>query len=262
MSRSNKKGSSSASPIQRYINYSGSTGKFNYWDKDRGDKGEKVEFATFDITVLDIKASITGFNENLGARISSNLVTSTGKEPLKVVCFSNGKVLTQSEGLYTEIKDEIKAYGGKFTTNVLALGDVGNGEELINVQLSGGALGNWIDFGKNIEGGDVYDYRVTLKQGVLSKREKGQSVPVTKKEEDELEAAFKKNPRHRGPIWFYTVAFDSSDLTDEQEKEADVQDKKLQDFFGSKVEATTTAKATDDLQTDDSEDDVEDDLPF
>ena len=269
MSRSNKGGSGSTSPIKRYVNYSGSTGKFNYWDKEKGEKGEKVHVDTLDFTVLDIKGSISGFNESLGARISSNMVTSTAKEPLKVVCYVNGKGLVQSEGFYKEIKDEVKGYGGKFTTNVLALGNVGNGEELLSIQLSGGALGNWIDYGKELEGGDVYAHRIALKRGILSKRVKGNSVPVTKKEETDLEAAFKENPRHRGPIWFYTVAIDSSDLTEEQEKEADIQDTKLQEFFNSKVETsleapseevTTAAKIA---EADDSDDDEgPDDLPF
>ena len=258
MSRSNKGSSSSASPIKRYISYSGSTGKFNYWDKD---KEERVDLDTLDIVVLDVKASISGFNESLGARISSNMVTSIGKEPFKVICFSNGKALVQSEGLYKDIKDEIRGYGGKFTTNVLAVADVGYGSEVVNVQLSGGALGNWIDFGKDLEGGDIYDHQITFKQGILSKREKGKSVPVTKKEEDKLEAEFKKNPRFRAPIWFYTVAFDTSGLTEEQGEEADVQDKVLQKFFASKLESTKAApELVAEPEADDSDDN--EDLPF
>lgn len=257
MSRTKKRGGAS-SPIKKYISFSGSTGTFKYWDKENK---KNVELDSLDIIVLDTRASITGFNEALGVGVSSNMVVNTTKETLKVVSYSNGKPKVYAEGLYQDIKSDMSAYGGKFTTNVICLADVGDGMEVVNLQLTGVALGSWIEFAAEHPNDAFYDYFITIGKGNLSKRAKGKNVEVTKKEEAELDAKLKKNPRTKQPIWFYVLDFKFEDLTEEQSELASDEDDKLQAYFDSVNGLKTQAEV---VPTDAPEEEEEepDDLPF
>jgi hypothetical protein len=265
MSRTKKRGGST-SPVKKYITFSGSTGTFKYWDKNLGAKGENVELKDLEIIVLDTRASITGFNESLGAGISSNMIADTTKEVLKVVSFANGKPNSLAEGLYQDIKPELTGMGGKFTTNVICLADVGDGVEVVNLQLSGVALGSWIEFAAEHPNDAFYDFKITVKKGVLSKRLKGKTIPVTAKEEKELDAKIKKNPRTKQPIWFYVLDFDVADLTEEEAELAVEEDDKLQAYFevltGVVSERTDSTVSSDPDAPEDEEEEDKDDLPF
>lgn len=265
MSRTKKRGGAT-SPIKKYITFSGSTGTFKYWDKNLGENGENVELDSLDIIVLDTRASVSGFNEALGVGITSNLVADTTKEQLKVISFANGKPNVLAEGLYQEIKPELSSFGGKFTQNVICLADVGDGLEVVNLQLSGVALGSWIEFAAEHPNDAFYDYQITIKKGVLSKRSKGKTIPVTAKEEKELDAKIKKNPRTKQPIWFYVLDFEIEDLTEEQSELAVEEDEKLQSYFealtGVVAERNDDVDAPDPTSPEDEEEEEKDDLPF
>lgn len=256
MSRTQKRGGSS-SPIKKYVSFSGATGLFSYYDKK---KEEKVELESLRFTVLDTRASITGYNESSGSGISSNMVLNTTREELKVITFNNKKPQTIAEGLYADIKGDIKEAGGKFTTNILCLADVGDGVELINLQLAGASLNGWIDFAAEHPNDAYYDLAITVSKGSLSKREKGSTTAVTEKEEKALDAKLKKNPRAPRPVWFYVLSFDSEELTEDEAELATEEDIKLQSYFEG-----VTVKAKAEIATDD-EPDVEeegsDDVPF
>jgi len=143
MSRTQRRGGNT-SPIKRYLDFRGSTGTFTYYDKD---KRERVELEQLELIVLDVRASVSGFDSDTSAQITSNLVAETGKDILKVVSWKDKKVTNIAEGLYKDIKDTVKAAGGKFTTNVICLCDVtGEGEEICNVQFQGSSLNGWINF--------------------------------------------------------------------------------------------------------------------
>lgn len=264
MSRTKKRGGGS-SPIKRFVRYSGGTGSFSYYDKATE---ETVELDTLDVIVLDVRSSITGFYEEKKASISSNMVLDTKKEPFKVIAFANKKPIEIAEGLYATIKPEVAKVGGKFTSNIIGLVDFGDGWEVTNIQLSGVALNSWIEFTTEHDNNSYYDYLITFKKGLLSKRDNGKNVPVTQKEEEALDAKLKKNPRAPKPVWFYTVGFDIEDLTDEQIELAEEEDTKLQEYFEGVSSAptkeggkeTSTEKVTDAPEP--SDDEEEDDLPF
>lgn len=226
MSRTKPRTTGGSNPIRKYVNFSGTEGVFKYWDKD---KKENVVLESIEVTVLDVRNSISGYCEAESCGITSNLVGNTSKEDLTVSLIQEGKLKQIAKGLYKDIKNEVVKYGGKFTNNILCLADLGEGEEVINIQLSGVGLTSWIEFtSKNT---DFYDMKITLGQGTLSKREKGNTVAVTKEEEKELDAKLKKNPRAPRPVWFYTVGFETVDLTDEEIDKATEEDKKLQAYF-------------------------------
>lgn len=261
MSRTRKRGGAS-SPVKKYITFSGSTGTFKYWDKEKKDN---VELSELEVIVLDTRASVTGFNEGLGAGVSSNLVADTTKEELKVVSYTNGKPVTLAEGVYQDIKASLSSFGGKFTQNVICLADVGDGVEIVNLQLSGVALGSWIEFAASHPNDAYYDYKITISKGALSVRSKGETVPVTPEQEAALDAKLKKNPRAKQPIWFYVLDFNIEDLTEEESELAVQEDDKLQVYFEA---VTGITKETSDTPSpepsapEDDEEEEKDDLPF
>ena len=263
MSRTQRRGGSK-SPIQRYLKFSGNTGLFSYFDKTKGEKGEDVELEELSLIVLDVRASITGFNSSANTGISSNMVTNIGNDPLTVQSFKDGKKIFIAEGLYSEIKGTVKSAGGKFTTNVIALADIGdgNGEQVVCLQLTGSALNGWIEFVNSLDQDGEYDNHITITKGALSKNGKDGFVPVTAKEEKELMAKLKKNPRAKQPIWFYVLAFSTEELTEEQTERAVAQDEGLQKYFGASKPASETTDSADQDAPEDAEADDKDDLPF
>lgn len=255
MSRTKRKGGTS-SPIKKYVQFSGSTGTFSYYDKEAK---ERVEVDEVEIIVLDVRASVTGYNSTSKAQITSNLVAETGSEVLKVTSWKDGKSNDIAEGLYKDIKDKVKTAGGKFTTNVICLCDItGNGEEVCNIQFQGSSLNGWINFVDTLDRDGEYDNVITIRKGALSKLDGKNFVPVTEKEEKALDAKLKKNPRAPRPIWFYVLEFDTAELSEEEAERAEEYDDILQAYFEG---ANKPAKkgAMDDMIGDESDD--EDDAP-
>lgn len=260
MSRTKPRGGT-ASPIKKYLQFSGSTGVFSFYDREAK---ERVELDELKITVVDVRSSISGYNSSNKSQITSNIVAETTKDPLKVVAWKGGKPTDVAEGLYKEIKSKVKDAGGKFTTNVLCLTDVGNGRELCNLQLSGSSLNGWINFIDTLEAGGEYDNEITITKGALSKVDGNEFVEVSEKEEKALIAKIKKNPRTPQPVWFYVMSLDTEELTEEQAEEADEADKKLQAYFEAldgKDAKSTPAKGSvsDSPEDEEDEDDAEED---
>lgn len=265
MSRTKRRGGN-ASPIKRYLQFSGSTGVFSYYDREAKDR---VELDELEIIVLDVRASVTGYNSTSKAQITSNLVAETGSEKLKVTSWKDGKSTDIAEGLYKEIKDKVKSAGGKFTTNVICLCDVGFGQEICNLQFQGSSLNGWIKFVDTLDRDGEYDNVITVKCGALSKLDGKEFVEVTAKEEKALDAKLAKNPRAPRPIWFYVLDFDTVELTEEQAELAGEQDEIVQNYFDGANPKTEESKeeATEDAPEaptapEDEEEDEKDDLPF
>lgn len=277
MSRTRKR-AGAQSPIKKYVSFSGSTGMLSYWDKA---KEENVEFPSLDIIVLDVRSSITGFDESRQGSIVSNMVLDTKTEEMKVVSFAKGKPQNIAQGLYADIKSDVKDAGGKFTSNVLCLAKFDGEWELTNVQLSGAALNSWIEFVKEHPSDGYYDYVITLSKGDLCKRGKKGNVKVTPKEEKALDAKLAKNPRAPRPVWFYVVAIDYEELTEEEADLAVEQDELLQSYFdeasdkksededgaeepreSSTVTSPEPARRVVEEGDEEEDEDFEDDLPF
>jgi DNA-binding transcriptional regulator of glucitol operon len=158
-------------PCSKFIEYSGDSGKFHYYDKDE-EKKIPVKTPIY-FVVLDELSTITGFNEKHKSGIFSNEVHST-IEVLRVRTFKGGVSIT---GKYKEISDEVKAIGGKFTKSVYCM-LVGKNvvPELVNFKFKGSAFNGWLD--KKF---DVYSYVVGIVD--FEKATKGKTeylVPVFK----------------------------------------------------------------------------------
>jgi hypothetical protein len=128
-------------PCKRFIDYSGDSGTFYFYDKEKEEK-INVPLPIY-FVVLDELATITGFNEKHSCGIYSNEIHSTVNEILRVKTFKGGLSIT---GHYKEISDEVKSNGGKFTKSVYAM-LVGKGitPELVNFKFKGSAFNGWLD---------------------------------------------------------------------------------------------------------------------
>jgi hypothetical protein len=132
-------------PVSKFIKFNGASGKFDYWDKSKGENGESVEMPIERIgfIVLDELNTMTGFNERAKAGIYSNEVSDLRSEELNVRVF---KTDISIAGLYENIKDKAKGIGAKFTKSVYGALVTGKDSlELVNFQLSGSAFGGWMD---------------------------------------------------------------------------------------------------------------------
>lgn len=133
-------------------------GKVSYWDKEANDgDGENILVdLPLAFIVLDQLATITGFSKALNSGYWSNEVKDLSKQEL-VMRSKNGVV---ARGLYKNIKDEVKAAGGKYTASVY-IAFYNDERELVlgHIKFAGGALNEWIEFQKRV---DVSKAAVTL----------------------------------------------------------------------------------------------------
>ena len=143
MSKSNPK---IENPCTKFIDFKSDKGKFFFYDKE---KEEQIEIPLpIYFTVLDELATISGYNKKNDCGIYSNEVHSTGTEVLRVKTFKGGESVI---GLYKDIKDNIKAMGGKYTKSVYALLIYPDKTtELINFKFKGASFSAWLE--KKING--------------------------------------------------------------------------------------------------------------
>jgi hypothetical protein len=269
MSRTQRRGGTS-SPIKNYLQFSASTGTFNYYDKELK---ERVELEELSIILLDSRGSVSGYNQASKAQITSNLVADVGKEVLTVMSWKDKKSTEIAKGIYKTIKSIVNPKGGKFTTNLICLADLGtgNGLEISNLQFQGSSLNGWINFVKTLDANGEYDAVVKMTRGVLSKQDGGVFSAVSAKEEAALIAKIKKNPRTPQPIWFYVMDFETEVLTDEELTQADKDDETVQKYFeavgGTAKASGSSEKEEEDEEAEDTSEPVatgedEDDVPF
>lgn len=197
MSRTNKRDGSS-NPAKKFISLSGKSGKFGYYDKVNAQTIELEYPITF--LPLDVLATIKGYNKPEQTGFYSNEIHNTNSEILKVKLFNKGDF---AEGLYSDIKDKIKANGGKYCSSVYAMMYNENGEpELVNFQLIGAALTPFIEYTKSVK--DIYK----------------KAIQVTG-----------SNPSEEGGIEYFIPVFAEKDVSPETSAKADELDIKLQEFL-------------------------------
>jgi hypothetical protein len=129
-------------PCHKFYEFKGDRGVFQYYDKELSENVELKVPAYF--IVLDQLSTIKGYSDAYKSGIYSNEVHSLVNETLRVKSFKGGLRIT---GKYSDIKDEIKSEGGKFTKSVYALLiNEDKSTEIVNFQLSGAALSSWFEF--------------------------------------------------------------------------------------------------------------------
>lgn len=195
-------------PAVRRFEWKGSKGCFVYYDKDRK---ENIEVASgFTFILLDRLANVRGYNKKQKMGIYSNEVRDTRSDPF-VVKFYNGPVI--AEGVWADIKDKVTARSGKFGINCYVAFKLGNELKIGSVQLTGCALGPWIEFEK------AHRKRVNS-GGKLIQEIYARAIAVKSSERDTS-----------GDVEFEKPVFSLVEISDETNRAAIELDKELQDYL-------------------------------
>lgn len=130
-------------PSQFYLEWNSELSSFCYYSSD---EQKRIPFELpFRFLALKFMNTITGYNEDLRKGIYSNEVSDTRMEHFRVF-YRDGSTITT--GLYSYIKDEVNAVGGRFTKSIYAMTPKGI---LINIKLTGTQM---INFGVIEKHGD------------------------------------------------------------------------------------------------------------
>lgn len=145
-----------SNPAQHFLRWKQAKKTFEYWDKD-AQKAVDVPLST-PFIVLDILATVSGFNERKTTGIWSNEVRDS-KHILEV----RDKDGLVERGPWRTIKEKL-AYA-KYTASVYAYAKINDEPKLVNLQLSGCALGPWIDFCSSLGRDEIYGDLVVAATG-------------------------------------------------------------------------------------------------
>ncbi len=164
---------SQPNPATMFIEWKSDDRKFSYFNKDIGEKGEKVAIdLPFKFLVLEQMHTVKGWNDASESGIYSNEVKYIGKEPVNVRSFKGGDI---ANGLYKDIKQTISEAGGVYHKSIYIMLE---GGILANVALKGSSVREWSEFTqKTVK--RLYDEWVTV--GSAREEKKGSinySVPV------------------------------------------------------------------------------------
>ena len=134
----NQESSKSSNPTAKYLSWKSNDKQFSYYDKA---SGENVAVQLpFKFVFLQHYHPIKGWNDATEAGIYSNEVFFIGKEPLTVQTFKGKKI---ASGLYSQIKQDVIAGGGKYHRSVYVMLEDGS---IANISLKGSSVKEWSDF--------------------------------------------------------------------------------------------------------------------
>jgi hypothetical protein len=122
--------------------------KYDEPDKN-GKKGENVDAVLpFQFIVLDELTTVTGWHDQSNSGIYSNEVKNMSKQQLIVRAFKGPEI---ARGLYADIKDTVKAAGGKYTRSIYIAEKMDRSDSYVisQIKFAGAAFGAWLEFTKN-----------------------------------------------------------------------------------------------------------------
>jgi hypothetical protein len=217
MSRSNPN-AELTNPCQKWFKWKGKQGGLAYYNKET--KEDVIVPLPFTFIYLDSLNSIKGFSEADNESIYSNEVRDLKSQPMTVKV---GKT-EFSKGLYADIKDKVKAKGGKYCQSTyIAFKEEG---KLVigNIAFTGGALaGGKHKIGKGKEATIIdIDGWMEFAKG---KKAELESMAVTMDVEEK--------PCTKGDNVFYVPKFRFVKIGEETNNQAIELDKELQEFLTS-----------------------------
>jgi hypothetical protein len=137
----NQESSKGSNPTAKYLSWKSNDKQFSYYDKA---SGENVAVTLpFKFVFLQHYHTIKGWNDATETGIYSNEVFFIGKEPLNVQTFKGKKI---ASGLYSQIKQDVIAGGGKYHRSVYVMLEDGS---IANISLKGSSVKEWSDFIEN-----------------------------------------------------------------------------------------------------------------
>jgi len=141
-------------PATRFLEWKSDHQKFAYWDKEK-EANVFVELP-FKFLALNILHTVKGYSKGKESGIYSNEVKHLKNDIMHVKYFKGNEKI--ASGYWNEIKDEVKALGGKYTQSIYAMTQKGT---LINIGLNGAAISDWFEFIKKTKS-RLYDEWVAV----------------------------------------------------------------------------------------------------
>lgn len=197
-----------ANPASKFIQFSGETGKWTYYDKNSESKIE-IETPCY-FVILDELTTIKGYSDKYKSGIYSNEVHNSN-EKLYVKSFKGDLAIT---GYYPDIKGEIKMAGGRYCKSVYAMLVDGENYELVNFQMYGVAFSAFLE----------HKFKYSQVVCITGENTKGQ----------------------KGKTEYFIPEFKAFKIKDEISHAADEMDKELQAYFKSKKAQDVKEKVEDD----------------
>ena len=190
----------STNPAKRWFLWDGSKGNLKYYDKET-ETEIRIELP-FEFVLLDRLAVIKGWHDASESGIYSNEVRKTMDEPFTVRAFKMKEVIAQ--GFYSEIKDKIKAAGGKFSLNLyIAYTDEETNELAIgSLMFHGAPMSSWIEFEKENrkvvfqKGITITNYKQDKKGGVTFRKPEFEIVEIPEAVDAKAEELQKELQKH------------------------------------------------------------------
>lgn len=173
MSRSNpNEDARLVNPAVRFFEWSGSQesgGAITYYDKENK-KQVQVDLP-FSFMPLRRAITVKGYNGDTETTYWSNEVKNPKTDKL-IVMSATGKGEARKKrvemiGLYSDIKDSLKAKGIKYTESLYVAYKEGKDLKLCNFQIKGAALKPWLDFVKENK---IWEIAASIKSSVQGKK--------------------------------------------------------------------------------------------
>lgn len=132
-----------SNPATKFLSWKSNHQKFSYYDKT---KGENV-FLEMPVKFLALARykTVKGWNQKKEGAIIANEVKSL-KDEIVVNFYKKGDKQEIARGPWSDIKETVEMWNGRYTESVYAMLPDG---ELVNLQLSGASLSTWFEFQKN-----------------------------------------------------------------------------------------------------------------
>ncbi len=180
-------------PAQKWLQWSPKSGLWVYYDKDQGENVKMPDTIRF--ICLDQFHTVKGFHEESQSGIYSNEVKYIKTQPMTVKTFGGA---TLGVGLYSDIKDKVKAEGAKYAQSVyVALFNEEGKAQIANLMITG--LNNQLENPAKNQPASPWVRLKKKYRGALFESTKGSKIKVAGSEY--YQADFKEAPET--PIeWF------------------------------------------------------------
>jgi len=190
----------STNPAKRWFLWDGAKGNLKFYDKET-ETEIRIELP-FEFVLLDRLAVIKGWHDASESGIYSNEVRKTMDEPFTVRAFKMKEIIAQ--GFYSEIKDRVKAAGGKFSLNLyIAYTDEETNELTIgSLMFKGAPMSSWIEFEKENKkavfekGVKITNYKEGKKGGVTFRKPEFELVDIPADVDAKTEELQKELQKH------------------------------------------------------------------
>lgn len=139
MGRKSEFEKTNTNPAEKFLEWSSTDKCFKYWDKE-AEKNQLIKLP-FTFLTLAERTTVRGFDKKNNTGIYSNEVKYLSEE-LDVKNFQGKEI---AKGIWKDISAEVDRNGGKFARSLYVMTKKGT---LININLSGGSIGEWFEFTK------------------------------------------------------------------------------------------------------------------